>query len=167
MSPAAVLLALLALPPSRLDVGEAPAARRARLEPVAEAIAAAARSRSEVAILLALGKHESAFALLVQMGRCEEMPAGERCDHGLARGPWQLHELACRVAWTLPAGSAESLREEAACAIRLLRWNAERGRHHALTPVHAAFAGYAARGWQWPGADRRVATAREIEGRLR
>lgn len=158
---AVILAALLRLSPYSGD-HETAAERAARLAPVADAISAVVRSRSEVAMMLALGLHESGFSALVQAGKCSELGIRKACDNGKARGVFQLHAEAYRFA----DGSVESLRAEAGCAIRLLRWNAERGKEHTLTPQHAAFCGYAAKAWSWPDANRRVKTAREILARL-
>lgn len=159
---ARVLTVLLARPESHTDVDRSLESREARLAPVAHAVSAASRTLDEAAVLMALGEHETNYAEHVLAGHCDQMPEGERCDGGRARGPWQLHKEACPVAWALPDGSQEALDAEAGCAIRLLRWNAVRGREHTITPGHAAFAGYAARDWGWPGAEKRVKTSREI-----
>lgn len=160
--PPIVLAILLSRPPYYGDRNELAAERESRLAIVAEAISLAARSRSEVAILVALGEHETGFGALVQLGRCDEMPSGQRCDGGKARGPWQLHIEACRAAFALPEGSSDSIRTEAQCAISLLRWNAERGKSHTLTPQRAAFCGYAGKPWSWVGAEVRERTAKRI-----
>jgi len=165
ISPALVLSALLWLSPYYGDRGELPADRAARLEPVAEAISAVARNRVEVALLLALGTHESHFSALVLAGRCTEI--GPRaCDSGRARGVWQLHREACPRAWELPDGSRESLAEEARCVVSLLRWGAHQGTERALTPLHAALSAYAGHGPTWPGAELRVRTTRKLLARL-
>ncbi len=162
MSPSPILAALLALPRYTFDPPESATDRAARLAIVADAIASATRTSTEAATLVAIVKHEAAGSLLVQLGRCSELPRGQQCDNGKARGVFQLHREACRAAFALPEGSAESIFVEAQCAIRLLRWNAERGREHTLTPLHAAFCGYAAKAWSWPGADERVRTTMAV-----
>jgi hypothetical protein len=161
-----ILAALLSLAPYSGDRDEAAAARVSRLTIAAESISAVARNRGEVAALIALGRHESNFSALVQAGRCSELHMLHACDNGKARGVWQLHAEACPAAYAFADGSIESIRAEAQCAIRLLRWNAERGREHTLTPLHAAFAGYAAKAWGWSGADERVRTTRAVLARL-
>jgi len=158
MSPEIVLSAMLSLTPYSGDRGDSTEARMDLYRPVAQNIARVARTPSEAAILVALGFHETGFARFVIEGRCSEGPPGQRCDGGKARGVFQLHASACPAAWKFPEGSPESLELEAGCAIRLLRWNAVRGREHTITPAHAAFSGYAARDWGWGGADLRVKT---------
>jgi hypothetical protein len=166
VSPDAVLAAALSLSPYVGDKIDTPEQRSTLYRPVAEAIAEVAKTKSEASILVALAFHESGFARFVIEGRCAQGPPGQRCDGGKARGVFQLHEAACREAWKLKDGSVESIRAEARCAIGLLRWNAERGKDLTPTRVHAAFAGYAARGWDWDGAAKRVETARKIEKEL-
>lgn len=165
MSPEAVFLALSARPVYYGDLSEPKPEREIRLHLAADAIAAAAKTRLEAAMLVALAFSETALSRDVQYGHCDALPAGQRCDNGKARGLFQLHEAACPAAYALPIGSPESLKTEALCAIRLLRWNAQRGREHTLTPEHAAFCGYAAKSWEWKGADARVRTTREILAR--
>ena len=160
---ASVLAVILSLPQFYLDVPKFGAAEReALVRPVAEAIVEVARSRTEAAAMVALAYHESRFSDSVLRGACDELPKGMRCDEHkgvpLARGAWQLHESACRTAWAFPAGSVESLRAEARCVIRLLRWNAKRGKGVAPSDLRGAFAGYAARDWNWPGAETRERT---------
>jgi hypothetical protein len=162
VTPQLVLAVMLAMPSFTGDRSETAEQRAELYYPIATAIAEVARSRSEVAILISLSWHETKWARAVVEGRCGEMPAGQRCDGGKARGPWQLHLEACRTAYALPEASAGSIQAEAQCAIRLLRFSAERGKSHTATPWHSAFAGYAARPWDWPGAEARVRTTRRI-----
>src|SRR6185369_104575 len=131
--PATVLALLVSLPPYSGDRAESRDERATRLAPVAEVISAVARNRSEVAMLVSLAVNETQLSAAVQLGNCAAL-GKHACDNGKARGVFQLHEEACRSAYAFPAGSVESLRAEAQCAIRLLRWNAERGREHALSP---------------------------------
>jgi hypothetical protein len=166
VSPEAVLAAALSLSPYVADRVDTPEQRSTLYRPVAEAIAEVARTKFEASILVALAFHESGFARFVIEGRCSEGPPGQRCDGGKARGVFQLHEAACHEAWELKDGSVESIRAEARCAIRLLRWNAERGKDRTPNAAYAAFAGYAAREWTWDGAAKRVETARKIEKAL-
>jgi len=159
IDPALILIALHSLP-SAYEQGD--------LQAVADAIADVAKTRTEAAVLVALGWHETKFVKLAMEGHCDQLPKGMRCDNGKALGPWQLHQQACPAAWQLatpnggPEGQVESLRVQAACAIRLLRYFGEKGREHTPTPTHAAFAGYAAHGWAWPGAEVRVQTVRRV-----
>jgi hypothetical protein len=157
---------MLSLAPFFGDKAESPDERAELYQPIAEAISAASKSPADAALLISLSWHETKWSRAILEGRCDEMPAGQRCDGGHARGVFSLHRQACPAAWELPYGSTESLHVEAACALRLLRWNAQRGREHALTPLHAAFAGYGARSWHWSQADDRVKTVRVVLGRL-
>ena len=166
VSSTAVLAAALSLSQYVGDKVETLEQRSALYRPVAEAIAAVSRTNTEASLLIALAFHESGFARFVVEGRCADGPPGQRCDGGRARGVFQLHQSACPEAWKLEGGSSQSVRAEAGCAIRLLRWNADRGKDHAPSRLHAAFAGYAAREWTWDGAAKRVETARKIERAL-
>jgi len=168
----AILAALLAVPayqhPS--EQAETAEARRARLAAVADAIAAVARNRDEAAALVALGRHESGFARLVQEGRCDEMPAGQRCDTGRARGTWQLWQVACPAAYRHAAGSADSLRAEAACAVGLLRLAGKRcssGADGTDAWWAGAFSGYAGAACSARWAPQRVATMRAVARGMR
>ncbi|HEX7671403.1 MAG TPA: hypothetical protein VF395_17540 [Polyangiaceae bacterium] len=163
VSSAAVLAAALSLSQYVGDKVDTPEGRETLYRPVAEAIAEVARTNVEASMLLALAFHESGLARFVIEGRCADGPPGQRCDGGRARGVFQLHESACREAWKLEDGSVPSIRAEARCAIRLLRWNADRGKDHTPSRLHAAFAGYAAREWNWDGAAKRVETAQKLE----
>ena len=162
MTPAVILAAILLLP-SRYARGD--------VQAVADEIGAVSANRDEAAALISLAWHETKFASAVMEGRCSDLHP-RACDSGRALGVWQLHKQACTAAWALAspnggtAGQRESLREQARCAIRLLRWNAKRGRDRARTPLHAAFAGYAARPWNWAGAEVRVATVRAVLRRM-
>jgi hypothetical protein len=162
----AVLAAALSLSHYVGDKSENPEQRSVLYRPVTEAIAEAADTNAEASMLIALAFHESRLARFVIEGRCADGPPGQRCDGGKARGVFQLHQSACREAWSLEDGSVASIRAEARCAIRLLRFNASRGKNYARSRLHAAFAGYAAREWTWDGAAKRVDTARRIEGLL-
>jgi hypothetical protein len=106
-----ILAALLAFPAYHGD-HETGEAREARLAPYAAGIASHARTADETAALVAIAWHETRLAAYVTDGRCHEGPAGQRCDNGRARGPWQLHGW-CKA--TTPDGEAE-------CAARLLRY---------------------------------------------
>jgi len=162
----AVIAAAMSLSQYVGDRLETPEQRSALYRPVAEAIAEVSRTDAEASLLVALAYHESRLARFVIEGRCADGPRGQRCDGGKARGVFQLHQSACPEAWVLEDGSTESMRAEARCAIRLLRWNAARGKGRAPSRLHAAFAGYAARDWNWSGAAKRVATALRIERTL-
>jgi hypothetical protein len=166
LSPHAVLTVALSLSQYVGDRGDSPEQREALYLPVATAIAEVARTNAEAAMLLALAFHESGLARFVIEGRCSDGPPGQRCDGGKARGVFQLHAAACRDAWELEDGSTDSIRAEARCAIRLLRWNADRGKDRTASRLRAAFAGYAARDWSWDGAAKRAETARKIEQML-
>lgn len=107
----------------------------------AEAAVTETRSVVELQMLLAHGYAETKFAALVLTGKCSEMPAGQRCDNGKARGAYSLHEAACPEAYRWPAASVESIRAETRCAVSLLHFHAHRCREHTLTPLMAAFAG--------------------------
>ena len=164
---AAGILAVLLAHPAYADRHVPRDERASALQPVAEAIAAAARDDVEAAELLALGKHESGFRIAVVQGRCAEL--GPRaCDSQRARGTWQLHISACPHAYLYEAGSVDSIHEEALCAIRQLRFHGWRCREHALTPMLGAFSGFATgSACHWSGAGARVLTVRRMATELR
>lgn len=116
-----ILSALLSLPVYVGDRDEGDDPRRARLLELARAVDLAAPDTPTRAALLSAAYHESRLARLIGAGRCAELKTGEHCDHGRARGYWQLWSVACPAAYQYPAGSAESLRLEADCAARHLR----------------------------------------------
>lgn len=162
VSAAPILAALLREPVYHRDRAMTEPERVELFTPVAEAIAEVSRTATDAASLVALLEHETHGARDVLTGHCDQMPKGERCDNLRARGGWQLHRAACPRAWALVDGSAESIHVEAACALRQLHYQAHRGRAHAVTPLRAAFAGYAARPWSWPGAEERERTTKRI-----
>lgn len=167
MSPAAILAVLLSLPAWHLD-RDPPEARSAMLRPVADVIAEVSADATDAAALIALGWHETKYARLVLEGRCSEMPEGNRCDDGRARGAWQLWHVACPSAYAFPAGSPESLRAEATCARRLLRGQLGRCRaRHPAGDWAGAFAGYRGASCVWPAAARRARTMLDLLARLR
>lgn len=130
MTPEAILAVLLALAPWHGDRDEHPDARALRLAPVASAIVQASRGdRSVASALVAHGAGETRYAALVIEGRCSEMPKGQRCDDGRARGAWQVWRVACPEAYRHDDGSHASIVAEAHCAARLLRG----GRHRCGT----------------------------------
>ncbi len=155
-----IIAAAFALLPSSYEQGDVRA--------VSEEISIVAANRIEAATLMALAYHESKLARLIMEGHCDQLPKGMRCDNGKALGVWQLHERACPAAWALatpnggPEGQRESLHEQAKCAINLLRWNAKRGKGAAPSELRAAFAGYAARAWDWEGAEVREKTVERL-----
>lgn len=101
---------------------ENPAERAERLQVASVAIAAAASSRDETAFLLAEGEAETRFAKYVGEDRCQDGPAGVRCDHGTARGYWQAHRAACPALFELPDGDERAVAVAAQCSIALFRY---------------------------------------------
>ncbi len=111
----ATLAVMLSLPAWYGD-GETPDQRSARLAPIAEAIDAAARTPDYRAALIATAWHESKFARYITEGRCSDGPPGQRCDHGRARGVFQVHSW-CK---------ATDIMGEAQCAASLLSYSFRR-----------------------------------------
>ena len=138
--------------------------------PYAEAVAKAANTYWEAALLVADAISETHMARYVIEGRCMQGPVGQQCDpkHGVprARGVWQLHEAACRKAWASPESSYESIQLEAECTIQLMRHYSHVGKAHAQSPAHAAFCGMGPKPWDWPEADKRVKLAKVIYRQL-
>ena len=139
--------------------------RDAILQLEANAIAKNARTLLEAAELMALSRYESGHAAYVILGHCSDGPRGARCDNGKSRTPWQLRKW-CKPVWALAEDDPAALDAGAKCAIRMLRFQADRGRDHAISPLVAAFAGYAARPWSWHGAVERAETTRRILRRM-
>lgn len=140
-----------------------PAEQRApMLQRYAAAIAAEDLDAKEAATVLAQGYEDTKFAFLVLADRCDEMPKGQRCDNGRARGPFGLHRSACRSAYEFPAGSDESITWEVRCTIGLLYFHSRRCKEHAITPMLAMFGGMGGNGCHAIGAARKVALARKI-----
>jgi len=164
---APILAAMLALPQYAGDRGETLEQRTELYRPVAAVIAETARSREAAAALVALAWHETKFARAVIEGHCDRMPADSRCDHGRARGVFQLWAVACRSAWALPEGSPESLRAEARCAIGNLYSARNRCAVRAADINAGMFSGYRGASCLWPAAARRVQTMREVLAVLR
>ncbi len=165
MSPATILLILLAHKPwADRDVSND--VREEQLRPVAEAIAEVSRDRTDAAMLLALGWHESRFALAVVRHGCEGLPA-RACDRHHARGFAQLHEAACVEAYDYPAGSVESIRAEARCALAKMRGYSVSCLPHNPSPLYAAFSGMAlGHCAAWQGANERVLSVRRFAAEL-
>lgn len=180
--------ALLKLQPWSGDVREEPSAREARLREVATAVSSAVQHaqcvgawkgsdsckviwggnpRELAAAVLALGEHETHYAKLVQSGRCSEMPVGQQCDNGNARGPWQQWPKACPEMWRELAGSAAALRAGAWCAARLLVGAANVCAERDAGPNWAgAFSRYGGQQRCRPGNAARVATMRRWQAAL-
>lgn len=102
-----------------VDRDEPAAERDARLAMVWEAVKG--MPRRDRAAVLAIANGESRFAAYV-MRDCVDKPpdATGNCDHGKARGPWQLWPAVCPELHALPRGelSADALRAGAECARR-------------------------------------------------
>lgn len=155
-----ILLALLSRPPADADRHESKEIRTELLRREAEVYAEVATTRLEVAILMAQADHETHNERAVLEGHCER--SRWRCDNLHARGPWSVHAW-CRKAWAEPDGSQAARREEAKCILSQFWHGARIGKERAITPLHAGFASLGPRDWQWPGADKRVRTLRQIE----
>lgn len=163
LASATILSALLSLAPAWTDRDASAEERVALLEPVAEAIAAVARTPEDAAALTALAWHESRLARYVVEGRCSDGPRGARCDNGRARTPWQVHSW-CRAAFSV--AEPESLRAGAECALRHLHWAAHRCALQSLDVVQGMFSGYRSGSCAWSPAKERVATYRRVLRRL-
>lgn len=162
---ATVLVALKALP-AYPDQGSAEE-RDALLRPVAAVIVeATGGDAARASALVAIGNAESAFARYVLEGRCQDGPAGARCDwdyrrrRNNARGPWQVHDW-CRQSWDYPEASREALLGEARCADLMVR----RAWARCRTQV-GIYAGYATAGKAcvWKHAERRRSVGAFVQG---
>lgn len=157
MTPALVLSVLLLQPVYVADRTESPSARVDLLRPVAEAIAGAATTPEDAALLIALGKHESGFSRAVIEGRCADI-GPLACDRGRARGVWQQWAVACRRAYAFEAGSRESLMLEARCALGNLRAAKRRCSDRNPDALAGAFSGVGGASCAAPWANERVHT---------
>jgi hypothetical protein len=164
---AAGISVLMRLPRSHVDVeiGESQEERLARIAHVVHAAALVAHTVEDFSAELAYGQLDTHYAKYVYEGHCNRMPKGERCDGGHARGVWSVHGW-CKAAYAYPAGSDESLLEEARCALRQMHFGMAHCRAHSLTPLHGGFAALAAAPCSWAGADRRVQLAHRIQAML-
>ena len=157
-----VLRELQSMPRSRFDV-DGPDGRADRLSRLAGVIARVSAKPRDRAILLTLGRNESAFAEYVGAG-CTDIPEGAPdCDGGRARSYWQAWEVACPQAWKLERGSDEATEAFARCALRQMHSAARRcrGRHPAGYWA-GGFSGYRSASCTWGPA---AARARELEVR--
>ena len=140
---AAILAALLAVPPNSLEsMHETAIARAVRLDALAAVIERAADTAScyersncrpvvdrylGAAVLVVQAIRETGLRLDVQLGHCRP----HECDRGRARGPWQLHRWPSvpRAEWLAYAGEdAAGLELGAVRALRLWAGGASRGR---------------------------------------
>lgn len=158
---ATVLLAMMSLPHFS---GEhfSSEERRELYRPVAQAVAAVAQTPEETAALVAQAWHETKFASKILYGHCDQMPKGQRCDHGRALGPWQVHGW-CKDAWAAAPGSVEGYEAAARCALRAMR-----GGLYNCSSWEGAFS--ATRGiasCEWEQSPRRVQTMRGVLTLLR
>lgn len=168
---------LESLPVAWVDRDEDPELRRERLAILAAELAAAAEDRADWDVVTSAGIEiawaESRLARYVADGRCEDGPEGSRCDidpaTGIprARGYFQQWKAACPLAYEHPAGSRESLQQEARCVVRL--WSAARVRCRGRHPAGewaGAFSGYRSVDCRWPLGKRRAEHMATIRRRL-
>lgn len=125
MTAETILAILVAFQPYYGDRTETLAHREARLEPVAHAIWAATDDPELQAGLVSIAWHETRLAAYVTEGHCAE--GRHDCDHGKARGPWQVWSW-CK---------ATDIDGEAVCAAGLLAYM-----HHRCGSWASAFGGY-------------------------
>jgi len=129
--------ALFREPVSVYDAGEE--GREARLNEVATAIDLASDGKPlRAAVLLAIGRHESAWARYVGEW-CEEVPDGAPdCDRGTSLSYWQMKRVTCPKGW-----ATRDVRVFATCADRIFRGAVRRcsGRHP-MGDIAGGFSGY-------------------------
>lgn len=146
-----VLAVMLSGPVWSGDVRETPAARRELYLMPARAIVAAAIETNDpfkaAAVLIALGRNETAWARYVLEGRCMDGPRNMRCDYSakegkpLAIGPFQVHGW-CRDAWTADPGSYDSTLASARCALQYVHRGVRRCQKTPHDPWAGSFATY-------------------------
>jgi hypothetical protein len=83
---------------------------------VASAVLKYARSADEAAFMLSWAEHESHFSARIIACECERW----ECDHGHARGAWQLHRGAAGADWAALPGNIDA---QARAASRMARWS--------------------------------------------
>jgi hypothetical protein len=148
MSPEIILKAMLSLPVYDGDRSDSVESRVELYQPIAEAISNVAKTPEETAALLSMAENETHFARYVLEDRCSDGPRGQRCDHGHARGPWQVHSW-CRG----------GLEQQAHCALQLLNSGYSRcgeGWYGAFTGTRGT------KSCSWPPAFKRVHTMRIV-----
>lgn len=147
-----LLTVMLAQPIAVEDRGLTLAEREALLTPVAAAILMATADRTEIAALIATGFQESGWKSAILNDRCRKGPNDPACDHGKALGPWQVHRVACPLAFGHEPGATIAKVEAAECAVRLLR-----GGRKACGSWEGSFARYATgHSCSWSGAPARA-----------
>ena len=82
---------------------------------LAASVAQYAKTPTEVAFMLAWGRHESGFLARIIANDCKRW----ECDRGRARGAWQLHERAAGSDWAALPGNIDA---QARSAARMTRW---------------------------------------------
>ncbi|HET9958094.1 MAG TPA: hypothetical protein VFQ61_26545, partial [Polyangiaceae bacterium] len=165
-----VLMGITALPTFHEDVGDRYSEqKRIQAETIATAIAEVAEKaqgwpgtpRELASLLLTVAWHETRLSLRIHEGNCRPF----ECDHGRARGLWQLHMHASlpRERWLTVAGldpdSTRAAAQEAARALirsRRMCMSVSRGADWVPYTL-VAFAGRGCRG-QLPDIQRRVRT---------
>lgn len=164
MTPAAAIALYILSRPSWLDRDTTREDRARVAERYASAIVGATDDPTEQAQLVTLAKYEGGFLTRIGAGECRPY----ECDHGTSRGWFQEKPAACPSAYRYAAGTEESIREEAVCAIRLLRFHGARCQRATDIPlVVGGFAGYSGAGCRWEGAIERAKTSVRIWGELR
>ena len=167
-----ILTAISSLPMFHEDVGDQFAAQKQQqAEIIASAISRAAEntrgwpgSKRELAtLLLTVAWHETRLSLRIHGGQCKPF----ECDHGRARGLWQLHTHASlsRERWLTVAGlDAESTFNGAAEAALALTRSRHMCRKRGVDWVAATISAYAGRGCGGglPDLDARVRTYRRL-----
>lgn len=169
-----LLAAIATLPTFHEDVGPAYVAKKhAQAQVIAQAISDVAESaegwsgtRRELAtLLLTVAWHETRFSLRIHEGNCKPY----ECDHGRARGLWQLqvHRSLPRETWIGLAGlDVDATRRAAREAARVLTRsrNMCSGRAQGVTLVAQTLSAYAGRGCTrlLPDIDARVRTYRRL-----
>jgi hypothetical protein len=167
-----LLLAISSLPTFHEDVGEQLAAqKREQAALIASAISHAAEnaegwpgSKRELAtLLLTVAWHETRLSLRIHDGRCKPF----ECDHGRARGLWQLHKHASlpRERWLTVAGLDEqSTQNGAAEAALALTRSRHMCRQRGSDWVASTISAYAGRGCSGglPDLQARVRTYRML-----
>ena len=154
------LYALQSLPTYKNDrAPELADEKLAQLQAFADAVERHTRSKKEAAFLIAWGWHETAFSLAIVDGQCRPL----QCDRGRARGAFQEHRIGRPLEeWDRLHGLGNIDAQVESAARRA------RGMLGMCKTAEGAFRSMTGRGCsaRLPGVERRVATYRQIAGRL-
>lgn len=163
-----IVAAILSLPVYKDDAGDE--RKREQLTLIARAVDEASSTPELEALLLTVAYHESGYSLRIHAGECRPL----ECDHGRAKGLWQLHRTARNHAyWNELDGLGEdrtrlAAKEAAAALVRARGAVRSKMICRDVDPIQATLSVYAGRRCDsdWKGLAPRMRTYRWLLGRL-